>query len=45
MGKAIMGRKVGDRVYVKVSDEYGYYIVIKNIEKGDDDKSLEIRKF
>lgn len=45
MGKAIMGRKVGDRVYVKVSDEYGYYIVIKDIEKGDDDKTLEIRKF
>ena len=45
MGKAIMGKKVGDRVCVKVSDEYSYFIVIKSIVKGGDDKSLEIRKF
>lgn len=45
MGKAVMGRKVGDRVCVKVSDEYSYYIVIRNIVKGNDDESLEIRKF
>ena len=40
-----MGKKVGDRVCVKVSDEYSYFIVIKSITKGGDDKSLEIRKF
>ncbi len=45
MGKALMGRKTGDRVYVKVDDEYGYYIVIRSIEKGTDDASLEIRKY
>lgn len=45
MGKAIMGKKTGDRVYIKVSDEYGYFIVIRKITKGVDDKSLEIRKF
>lgn len=45
MGKAIMGKKAGDRVCVKVSDEYSYYIVIRSIKKGGDDKSLEIRKF
>ena len=45
MGKALMGAKKGDRVCVKVSDEYGYYIVIREIVKGNDDARLEIRKF
>lgn len=45
MGRAVMGKKAGDRVCVKVSDEYSYYIVIKRITKGGDDASLEIRKF
>lgn len=45
LGSAIMGKKLGDRIFVKVNDAYGYYIVIKKIEKGEDDKTLEIRKF
>lgn len=45
LGSAIMGKKVGDRVNVKVSDDYNYDIVIKKIEKGTDDDSLEIRKY
>ena len=45
LGRAVMGKKVGDRACVKVSDEYSYFIVIKSITKGGDDKSLEIRKF
>lgn len=45
MGKALMGKKTGDRVLVRVDDNYSYYIVIKNIIKGSDDDSLEIRKF
>ncbi len=45
LGAAIMGKKVGDRLYIKVNDNYGYYIVIRKIEKGEDDESLEIRKF
>ncbi len=45
LGKALMGRKIGDRVCVKVDDNYSYYIIIKSITKGSDDASLEIRKF
>ncbi len=45
LGKALMGKTVGERLLVKVSDDYSYYIVIKNIQKGEDDASLEIRKF
>lgn len=45
LGSAIMGKKVGDRILIKVNDQYSYYIVIRKIEKGSDDASLEIRKF
>lgn len=45
LGSALMGKKVGDRVSVKVSDDYNYFIEIRKIEKGKDDDSLEIRKF
>ena len=45
LGNALLGKKVGDRVFVKVSDDYGYYIIIRKIEKGEDDEALEIRKF
>lgn len=45
MGKAIMGKKIGDRVLIKVNNNYSYYIVIRDIKKGEDDSSLEIRKF
>ena len=37
MGKALMKHKTGDRVYVKVNDKGGYYVVIKKIEKSDDE--------
>ena len=45
LGKAIMGHKLGDRVYVKVSEDYGYYVEIKRIEKTIDDGSDEIRSY
>lgn len=45
LGSALMGKKVGDRIEVKVSPEYSYYVVIRNIQKGSDDESLEIRKY
>lgn len=45
IGNAILGKHLGDRIHVKVFDDYGYYIVIRKIEKGEDDSSLEIRKF
>ncbi len=45
LGLALMGMRVGDRVAVQVSDKYTYYVVVRKIEKGEDDASLEIRKF
>lgn len=45
LGKAILGHKVDDRVYVKVNEDYGYYVVIKKIEKTTDDGNDRIRSF
>ena len=45
LGRAIMGRKVGDRVRVRVSDDVEYYIKIRALEKGKDDDSLPIRSY
>ena len=45
LGKAVMGKKIGDRVEVKVSDTYSYYVTIKAIDKSTDDSEDMIRKF
>ena len=45
LGRAVMGKRVGDRVLVKVSDDVQYYIKIMKIEKGADDDSLPIHSF
>jgi transcription elongation factor GreA len=45
VGKALMGRKVGDRVLVKVSEELSYYMQVRNIEKGEDDASMAISSY
>lgn len=45
IGKAIMGKKVGDRVEIKVKENYSYYVVIKSIENTHDDGSDQIRKY
>lgn len=45
LGKAIFKHKVGDRVYVKVNDNTGYYVVIRNIENTKDDGEDSIRSF
>ena len=45
LGKAILGKKQGDRVLVKVNDNYGYYVVIKAIDKSTNDAEDDIRKF
>ena len=43
IGKALMGHKAGDRVYVQVNDSFGYYLLIKSIENTEDDGSDKIR--
>jgi len=45
LGKAVMGKRVGDKCVVYVNDDVNYEVVIKNITKGEDDESLPITKF
>ena len=45
MGSALLGKKVGERFYVQVNKEYGYYAVVRSIEKGQDDGSAGLNSF
>ncbi|MGM9606764.1 MAG: GreA/GreB family elongation factor [Oscillospiraceae bacterium] len=45
MGKALLGKKVGERFFVQVNDKYGYCAVVKSIEKGQDDGSAPLNSF
>lgn len=44
-GKEVLGKQVGDRLYIQVNEKYGYYIVIRSIRKGEDDGSIPINSF
>jgi len=45
LGKAVMGRRVGDTATVRVDGENSYTVKILKIEKGADDESLPISAF
>ncbi len=45
IGKAVIGHKVGERVYVEVNENTGYYILIKSIVKNVDDSEDSIREY
>ncbi len=45
LGKALLGHKAGDRVFVEISAGNGYYVVIRAIENTVDDGSDKIRSF
>ena len=45
LGKALLGKKVGDRAYVEVNASYGYYVKILKIDKSPDDSKDKLRSF
>jgi transcription elongation factor GreA len=45
LGKTLMGHKAGDRVRVEVNSDYSYFVVIRSIQKGEDDESLPISSY
>lgn len=45
IGKAVLGHKAGDRIYITVNESYGYYVVIRSVQKTTDEGNDEIRKF
>jgi transcription elongation factor GreA len=45
VGRAILGKKVGDKVEIKVNDNYSYFAVIKEIKKGEDTDSIPLKAY
>ena len=45
IGRALMGHCIGDTVVVHVNDNYSYDMVIRSIEKGEDDGDIPINRF
>lgn len=45
VGKALLGRRAGERVEVVVSPAVKYFVEIRKIEKGGDDPSLRISAY
>jgi len=45
VGKALLGHRAGDRVRVEVNPTYSYDVILRSIEKGEDDASLEISRY
>ena len=45
MGSALLGKKEGERFWVQVNKDYGYYAVVRSIEKGQDDGSVPLNSY
>ena len=45
IGKAILGKKEGERVLVRVNDQISYYVVVKRIDKTTTDENDKIRSY
>ena len=45
IGKALLGKKVGDTVHIQVTETYGYDAEIRTVEHGEDDDSIPISNF
>ena len=45
LGRAVLGRRVGERVQVRVSEDCSYWAKILSVVKGQDDDSLEISAY
>lgn len=44
MGKALLGHKVGDKVHIKVNENFGYDVIVQRIEKSNDEND-KMRNF
>lgn len=45
LGKALLGRKVGERVLVTVNEKNSYYVTIRSVEHGEDNEELPISEY
>ena len=45
LGKALRGRKIGDKIYVRVNEAYGYEAEIRAIDKSAEEEEKSLRKY
>ena len=45
VGRALLGKKLGDIVHIQVDETYGYDMVIRAIEKGQDDGAIPLNTY
>ena len=45
VGRALLGRRAGDRVHIQVNEQYGYDAVIRAIEKGEDNGEVPLNRY
>jgi transcription elongation factor GreA len=45
VGKALLGRKIGETVHIQVDERYGYDMVVRAIEKGQDDSHIPLNTY
>ena len=45
LGKAVLGKKVGDVVEVRVSESYSYEVEIRSVEPGEDDGTAPLMQY
>ena len=44
-GKAVLGKRVGDTATVSVNENYSYDVIVRSIEKMDDDDSAPLASY
>ena len=44
-GRALLGKSAGDTVFIQVNKDFGYEVVVRAIEKGQDDGSAQLNEF
>ena len=44
-GRALLGKSAGDTVFIQVNKDFGYEVVVRSIEKGQDDGSARLNEF
>ena len=44
-GRALLGKSAGDTVVIQVNKDFGYEVVVRSIEKGQDDGSAQLNEF
>ena len=45
LGKALLGHNEGDLVFIKVNDDFGYYVIVKKVIKTQSEDEDHIRSF